>query len=147
MCSSDLLITFEEYTLDCEILQKVGEDEKEGQHQVIGNIHTHNFQEVYAQKQEDYLHSEGKDKSFHSHIQPALGLDVSLHGGIPPGRSLDWRMIKEFSQNVAPLIDLGGVGALGGHGTTLRVLGKLKEEWDILPTSSLPTLTSDIALR
>ena len=43
------LITFEEDTLDCEILQKVEEDEKEGQHQVIGNIHNHPFQEFYAQ--------------------------------------------------------------------------------------------------
>ena len=52
-----------------------------------------------------------------------------------------------FSQHVAPLIDPGGVGALRGHGTTLRVLGRLKEEGDILPTSSLPTLISDLALR
>ena len=44
------LITLEKNTLNCEILQKVGEDEKEGQHQVIGNIHTHPFQEVYSQK-------------------------------------------------------------------------------------------------
>ena len=38
-----VLITLEKNTLDCEILQKVGEDEKDGQHQVIGNIHTHPF--------------------------------------------------------------------------------------------------------
>ena len=62
------LITFEEDTLYCEILQEVGEDEKESQHQVIGNIHTHPFQEVYAQKQEDDLCSESRGKSVHSHI-------------------------------------------------------------------------------
>ena len=39
------------------------------------------------------------------------------------------------------------MGALGGHETTLRVLGRLKEEGDILPTSSLPTLTPHLALR
>ena len=50
---------------------------------MIGNIHPHPFQEVYAHKQEDDLHGEGREKSVHSHIQPALGLDVSLHGGIP----------------------------------------------------------------
>ena len=35
---------------------------------------------------------------------------------------------------------------MGGHGTVLRVLGRLKEEGDILPTSSLPTLISDFTL-
>ena len=43
-----LLITFEEDTIDCDILQRVGGDEKEGQHIVIGNIYTHHFQDVYA---------------------------------------------------------------------------------------------------
>ena len=76
-------ITLKKDTLDCEILQKVGEYEKDGQHKVIGNINTHHFQEVYAQKQEDDLCSEGKEKSIHSHIQPALGIDVSLHGRVP----------------------------------------------------------------
>ena len=42
------LITLDKNTLNCEILQKVGEDEKDGQHQVIGYIHTHSFHEVYA---------------------------------------------------------------------------------------------------
>ena len=44
------LITLEKDTLICEILQKVGKDEKDGQHQVIGYIHTHSFHEVYAHK-------------------------------------------------------------------------------------------------
>ena len=42
------LITIEKDTLDYEILQKVGGNKKEGQHQMIGNIYTHPFQEVYA---------------------------------------------------------------------------------------------------
>ena len=54
--------------------------------------------------------------------------------------------MRNLSQHVAPLIDPGGLGTLGGHGTTQRVLGRLKEEGDILPLSSLPTLTSDSAL-
>ena len=37
------LITSKEDTLDCEKLQKVGEDEKEGNHLVIGNIHPYPF--------------------------------------------------------------------------------------------------------
>jgi len=55
--------------------------------------------------------------------------------------------VRNVSQHVTPLIDPGGVGKFGGHGTTLRVLGRLKEEGDILRASSLPTLTSDLALR
>ena len=92
------------------------------------------------------MRNEDKDKSVHSHIHPALGLDVSLHGSIPLGRPPDWRRMKEFSQHVAPLIDLGEVGALGCHGTSLRVLGRHMEEGDILPTSSIPTLISDFVL-
>ena len=37
------LITIEKDTLDYEILQKVGGNEKEGQHQMIRNIYTHPF--------------------------------------------------------------------------------------------------------
>ena len=36
---------------------------------------------------------------------------------------------------------------MGGHGTTQRVFGRLKEEVKILPISSLPTLTPHLALR
>ena len=54
--------------------------------------------------------------------------------------------MRSLSQHVAPPIDLG-VGTFGGHGTVQRVLGRLKEEGDILPKSSLPTLISDSALR
>ena len=93
------------------------------------------------------MRSENRDKSVHSHIQSTLDIDVSLHGGIPPGRPPDWKMIKEFSQHVAPFIYPRGVGTMGGHCTTQRVLGRLKEEGDILPTSSLPTLTPNIVLR
>ena len=46
----------------------------------------------------------------------------------------------------APLIDFRGVETLGELGTTLGVLGGLKERGIILSTSSLPTLTLDYAL-
>ena len=36
---------------------------------------------------------------------------------------------------------------MGGLGTMQRVLGRLKEEGDILPISILPTLTKHLALR
>ena len=53
-------------------------------------------------------------------VQPTLGPDVLLHGGIPLGIPPDLKMIKEFSQHGASLIDLAKEGALGGASTTLR---------------------------
>ena len=53
----------------------------------------------------------------------------------------------DISQYVTPLIDPGGVSTLGGLGTSQRVLGRLKEEGDILPILVLPTLTKKIAQR
>ena len=87
---------------------------------MIGNINTHHFQEVYIQKQEDDLRSESREKSVHSHMQPALGLDVSLHGGIPPGRPPDWRKAKVFSQLWESYTYLAKEGALGEASTTKR---------------------------
>ena len=55
--------------------------------------------------------------------------------------------MRYVSQQVAPLIDPGGVGTLGGLGNAQRVLGRLNEEGDILPISILPTLTKHLALR
>ena len=90
--------------------------------------------------------SERRDKSFHSHIQPALSLDVSLHGGIPPGRPTDWEINKYLSQHDAALIYLAHEGALRYHDIALRVWGRLQEEGDIIPTFSSPTLISDSVL-
>ena len=50
------------------------------------------------------------------------------------------RFVGDVSQHDNPSIDLGGMGGLEDHVTMLRVLGRLKEEGDILPTSSSPTL-------
>ena len=75
-----------------------------------------------------------------------LAHETLLFSVIPPGGPPDQDLVRNVSQHVAPLIYPGGVGTLGGHGTTLRVLGRLKDEGDILPTSSLPTLISDSAM-
>ena len=88
----------------------------------------------------------GRDKAIHSYMQSTLDIDVSWHGGIPPGRPPYQEMMRDASHLVAPLIDSRGVRTLGELGTILRVLGKLKERRGILPTSSLPTLISDPAL-
>ena len=69
-----------------------------------------------------------------------------LSSGKPPGRPPDSDLVREISHHDAPSIVLGGMGALEDHDTTLRILGRLKEEGDILPISSLPTLISDFAL-
>ena len=79
-------------------------------------------------------------------MKSTLDIDVSLHGGILPGRPPDQEMMRHVSHHDAPFIDLGGVGALGFHDTVLRVLSKLKEEGGILPKSSLLTLISDYVL-
>ena len=101
---------------NCEIL-KIEEDKGEDKHHMIRSTHPSLFQMVDAHKRKEDLCSEARDKSVHSHIQPALGHDVSLHGGTPPGRPLDWKMIKEFSQHGVPLIDLAKEGDLGGAST------------------------------
>ena len=86
------------------------------------------------------------DKSVHSYIQSTLDDDVSLHGGIVLGRPLDHQRRMDSPHLKAPLIDSIEVETLGELGTTLRVLGRLKEERGILSTSSLPTLNSDSTL-
>ena len=54
--------------------------------------------------------------------------------------------MRDVSQQVATLIDPRGARTLGGLGTMQRVLGRLKEEGDILPISLLPTLTTHLVM-
>ena len=89
---------------------------------------------------------ESRDKVFHPYVQSTLDIDVSLHRGIPLGRPLDQEMMRNVSHWMAPLLDLGGVDTLEGSITAQRFLGRLKEERDILPFSTLPTLTTHTAL-
>ena len=89
-----------------------GEGRKD-QHQ--GMIHPNLFQEVSAQKKEVLLRSERRDKSFHSYIQFALDLDVSLHGGIPPGRPPDLELARYILQFGSPLLDSRGMNTLEGY--------------------------------
>ena len=84
------------------------------------------FHKIDALKRQEDLCSEDKEKSVHSHIHPALGLNVSLHGGIPPRRPPDWKMNKVFSQHGATLIYLAREGALGGAITAQRTLHGFK---------------------
>ena len=69
-----------------------------------------------------------------------------LSSGKPPRRPPDSDFVGDLSQHDAPSTNPGGMGALEYNDTLLGVLGRLKEEGDLLPTSSLPTLISDSAL-
>ena len=56
--------------------------------------------------------SESRDKSIHPYIQSTLDIDVSLHGGIPPGRPPDLEFMGETLSFGSPLLDSGGVKIL-----------------------------------
>ena len=92
------------------------------------------------------LRSGRKDLIVPSIIHMTLAHETLFFCGKPLGRPPDQTLVRYVSNYDAPFIDPGGMEALGGHDTTLRVLGRLKEEGDILPTSSLPTLISNYAL-
>ena len=93
--------------------------------------------------------SEDKEKSIHTHIHPTLGLDVSLHGGIPPGRPPDWKMNKVLSQYIATLTYLAKEGALGGASTALRTFDGFQGGvsnfliWTLLSPTQLFALEKD----
>lgn len=72
---------------------------------------------------------------------PSIMLMRLLHGtllssGKAPVRPLDSDLVIFISQHDAPIIYPGGMGALEGNDTTLGVFDRLKEEGDLLPTSS-----------
>ena len=80
---------------------------------MMRSTHPYLFQRVNAKKRKTDLHCEGRYKVFHPYMQSTLDIDVSLHGGIPPGRPPDQEMMRDASHLVAPLIDSGGVRTLG----------------------------------
>ena len=75
--------------IDCEAMQRKGGGREDEQHNLMRNTHPYLFQRVDEQKREAILRSEGRDKSVHSYMQSTLDVDVSLHGGISPGRPPD----------------------------------------------------------
>ena len=72
--------------------------------------------------------------------------ETSLSCGKPPRRPPDLDLVRDVSHLDAPFIDPGRMGTLEDQDTALRVLGRLKEEGDLLPTSSTPTPISDSVL-
>lgn len=100
------------------------EEEEKDQHQ--GMIHPYLFRGVFAQEKEIVLRSEERDKSVHSYIQSTSELDVSLCGGIPPGRSPDLELMRDILSYSSPLLDFREVKTLEESNTTQRVRDRLK---------------------
>ena len=72
------------------------EEEEKDQHQGMMRIHPYLFWEVSAHKEGTALRSEERENSVHSYIQSTSDFDVSLHGGIPPGRPPDLELMRDI---------------------------------------------------
>ena len=93
-------------------------------------------------KKEIVFCSEERDKSYHSYIQSNLDFDVSLHGGIPPGRPPNLELVRDFFPFGSPLLGFGGLKTLEESSIAQRVWDRLKEERGTLLFSALPTFTT-----
>ena len=91
-------------------------DRKSGKHLMIRGVHTYPSQIASRQKIELDLRHGSKDPTVLSIMQITLAHDTLLFSGIPLGKPPDQELVRKVSQNVSQLIDLGGVGTLGGHG-------------------------------
>ena len=87
-------------------------EEEEDQHQRMMSIHPYIFQKNYRQGKETALHREERDKSVHSYMQSTLYFDVSLHGGIPPGRPPDLELVRDILPLSSPFLDSREVRSL-----------------------------------
>ena len=59
------------------------------------------------------MHYESKVKVARPYVQSTLNIDVSLHGGIQPGRSPDLSLMKDILSLDSPLLDFGEAKILG----------------------------------
>ena len=92
-------------------------------------MHTYPPQEASTHKMEPNFCSGNKYTSVQSDMQFTLNHDVTLFGGIPPGRPMERELVKELSQQVAPFIDLAKKGVLGESSTTQMDFDRLKRRW------------------
>ena len=58
------------------------------------------------------MHSESKGKVSQPSEKSTLDIDVSLHGGIPPGRALDLQLMRDILSFGSPLLVFGEVKSL-----------------------------------
>ena len=106
-------------TLDCEILQKVGNEEEYG-----GVTPTSPYHDTSTQKLEMDWRGGSSHIMFPSIIHIGMSHQTSLSCRIPPGRPLDSDLIGYVSCIDAPFIDTRREGALQDHASALRVWGK-----------------------
>ena len=109
---------------------------------VVPNCH-----ETSTQETELNFLSGKRDMMIPSIMHMRMIHETSLSCGKPLERPLDSYLVKDVSHLDAPFIDPRRMGALEDQNAALRVLGRLKEEGDILQLPSLPTLSSHTALR
>ena len=65
------------------------------------------FHRANAKGRQNVLHYEGKGKVSQPYVQSTLDIDVSLHGGIPPGRPPDLELMRDILSLDSPLVDFG----------------------------------------
>ena len=70
------------------------------------DTHPSLFQKANAKKRrQTVLRCEGKGKVAQPYVQSTLDIDVSLHGGIPPGRPLDLELMEDILSLDSLLLD------------------------------------------
>ena len=70
------------------------------------------FQRANARKSQIDLCCKGRGKVAQPHEQSTLDIDVSLYGGIPPGRPPDLSSMREILSLDSSLLDFGEVKSL-----------------------------------
>ena len=76
------------------------------------SIHPSLFHKANARKRHIDLRSKGRGKVSQSYVQSTLDINVSLHGGIPPGRPPDLQLMRDIWSLSSPLLNFGEVKSL-----------------------------------
>ena len=71
------------------------------------------FQRANARKRQTDFRCKDRGKVAQIYVQSTLDIDVSLHGGIPPGRPPDLALMKDILYLDSPLLDFGEVKDFG----------------------------------
>ena len=85
--------------------------EEEKHHLMIG-IHPSLFQRASARKRKTILQCGSKGNFSQPYEQYTLDIDVSLYGGIPPGRPPDLELMEDILSLDSTLLDFGEVKSL-----------------------------------
>ena len=93
-------------------MQLEGGGREEEQHHLIKGTHPLLFQRANARKRQANLRCKGRGKVAQPHEKYTLDIDVSLHGGISPGRPPDLGLMEDILSLDSPLWDFGEVKTL-----------------------------------